>query len=64
MKQKIIIMIEDEEYNSIVEVYEKMIDILETATKYDKDKHDILATLDEVDKYMLALRKSMRKVKK
>ena len=52
---KIKLLVEDEGFRSSEEVYLKIIDILQTAQSYDKTTHDILATIEEVNKYLKPL---------
>jgi hypothetical protein len=53
---KINLEVEDMKFKDTKEVYYYIIDILETAVGYDTDQHDILATIEEVEKYLEPLK--------
>ena len=61
MKFKNKIVVEDEKFSNSNELYDRLADILITACRYDIDKHDTIATVQEVEKYLNAIKKGLIK---
>ena len=52
---KLMLSVEDMDFKDTKEIYILLIDILSTAINYDQEKEDIIATIEEINKYLIPL---------
>jgi hypothetical protein len=62
MKFRKKIYVEDEGFKNSTELYERLSNILSDACLYDVDKHDTIATIEEIEKYLNVIKKELMEV--